>query len=153
GTGIDVLDASLITPTGNSFRNAYFRNRIDEIQLKGRYEHDGPFLDGSDFGISLIDSKVRSAYGYIQHDTWGGAGPPSDIPDDIFELASLPDKFKGLAGADDPAMIQSFYKFDFARMAGLLDDLYGVCGGDGDCLSGYFVDRRIREKTLSPYIQ
>ncbi len=153
GPGIDALDASLITPTGNSFRNAYFRNRIDQIQLKGRYEHDGPFLDGIDFGVSFIDSKVRSAYGYIQNDTWGGAGPPSDIPDDIFELASLPDKFKGLAGADDPAMIQSFYKFDFARMAGLLDDLYGVCGGDGDCLSSYFVDRRIREKTLSPYLQ
>src|SRR3546814_6217669 len=26
--GIDPLDAAMVTPTGNAFRNAYFRNRI-----------------------------------------------------------------------------------------------------------------------------
>src|SRR3546814_13111735 len=97
--GIYPLDASLITPTGNAFRNAYFRNEIDQIQLRGSYDHDGSFLDSIDFGVSYIDSNVRSAYGFIQNETWSGAGPASDIPDDIFQLVSLPDKFKEIGRA------------------------------------------------------
>ena len=154
--GVDPLNASLITPTGNAFRNAYFRNEIDQIQLRGRYEHDGSFLDSIDFGVSYIDSKVRSAYGFIQNETWSGAGPASDIPDDIFELVSLADKFKGVSGSGDPAMIQSFYKFDFERMVGLIDGLYGTCaraGAADSCLADFTVDRRLTEKTLAPYLQ
>lgn len=151
--GIDALNASLITPTGNAFRNAYFRNDIDQVQFSGSYDHDGAFLDSIDFGVSYIDSRVRSAYGFMQRDTWGGSGPASDIPDDIFELVSLPDKFKGISGADSPDMLQSFYSFDFERMVGLIDGLYGVCGGDGDCLAPYTIDRRISERILSPWLQ
>ena len=152
-SGIDPLNAALITPTGNAFRNAYFRDRINQVQLKGHYDHQDGFLDSLDFGVSYVDNKVRSAYGFIQNDTWGGAGPASDIPDDIFHLVSLPDKFKGLSGAKDAGMIQQFYAFDFERMVGLIDNLYKVCGGDGDCLADYNTDRRINEKTLSPYLQ
>ncbi|MFC3785166.1 TonB-dependent receptor [Sphingopyxis italica] len=154
--GIDPLDASLITPTGNAFRNAYFRNEIDQIQLRGSYDHDGSFLDSIDFGVSYIDSNVRSAYGFIQNETWSGAGPASDIPDDIFEQVSLPDKFKGIGGSNDPAMIQSFYAFDFERMVDLIDGLYGTCnraGSADSCLADYTVDRRLNEKTLAPYLQ
>ena len=149
--GINPLDAALITPTGNAFRNAYFRDEINQIQLMGHYEHDGPVLDSLDFGVSYVDNRIRSAYGFIQNDTWGGAGPASDIPDDIFELVTLPDKFAGLAGASE--IIPSFYAFDFERMVGLIDDLYGVCGGDGNCLADYTTDRRTREKILAPYVQ
>src|SRR3546814_16266901 len=106
---IDRLDSSQITPTGNAFRNSYFRNEIDQIQLRGSYDHDGSFLDSIDFGVSYIDSNVRSAYGFIQNETWSGAGPASDIPDDIFEQVTLPDKFKGIGGTKDQAMIQSLY--------------------------------------------
>ncbi len=152
--GIDPLNAALVTPTGNAFRNAYFRDRINQVQLKGRYDHDdGGFLDSIDFGASYIDNKVRSAFGFLQNDTWGGAGPASDIPDDIFKLVSVPDKFKGLSGAGGTGMIGSFYTFDFERMVGLIDKLYGVCGGDGNCLADYTVDRRISEKILAPYVQ
>jgi len=158
--GIDPLNVSLITPTGNAFRNAYFRNAIDQIQLRGRYDHDGSFLDSIDFGVSYVESKVRSAYGFIQNETWSGAGPASDIPDDIFELVTLPDKFGGVSGAGDPGMIQSFYKFDFERMVGLIEDLYGTCSNpqqgvaaSGSCLAEFTVDRRIKEKTLAPYLQ
>ena len=107
-------------------------------------------------------STTRSARpsAFIQNDTWGGAGPASDIPDDIFTLETLPDKFPGLSGHNDPAMIQSFYTFDFERMVDLINGLYGTCThpltgtptGDG-CLAQFTVDRRIREKTLAPYLQ
>jgi TonB-dependent receptor len=158
--GIDPLDRSLITPTGNAFRNAYFRDSIDQAQLRGHYDHDGGFLDSIDFGVSYTENSIRSAYGFIQNETWSGAGPASDIPDDIFSLVSLPDKFKGLSGADNPAMIQNFYKFDFERMVGLIEDRYQMCSdpqtgtaAPGTCLADYTVDRRTSEKTLAPYLQ
>ncbi len=158
--GIDPLDPANITSTGNAFRNAFFRNEIDQIQLKGRYEHDGAFLDSIDAGFSYVDNRVRSAFGFIQNDTWGGAGPASDIPDDIFTLETLPDKFAGISGAGDSAMIQSFYTFDFIKLANLIEGLYGVCSSPGSgsaqpgtCLANYTTDRRINEKTISPYAQ
>ena len=158
--GIDALDPANITPTGNAFRTAYFKDRINEGQLKGNWDFDGSFLDSIDFGVSHVDNKIRSAFGVLQNDTWGGAGPASDIPDDIFTLETLPDKFKGLSGSSDPAMIQSFYTFDFERMVDLINGLYGTCthpltgtpSGVG-CLAQFSVDRRIREKTLAPYLQ
>jgi TonB-dependent receptor len=148
--GIDPLDPALITPTGNAFRNAYFKDRINQVQVTGRWESETPFLDSIDFGASYIDNNVRSAYGYIQNDTWGGAGPASDIPDDIFSLASLPGKFNAGAGS---GMIQNFYQFDFERMVSIIDKLYKVCGGDGDCLANYTTDRRIEEITSAAFLQ
>jgi TonB-dependent receptor len=153
--GINALNAALITPTGNAFRNAYFRDQIDQVQLRGHYDHDGGFLDSLDFGVSFIKNKVRSAFGVIQNDTWGGSAPASYLPDDIFHQVSLPDKFPGLSQS---GMIQSFYAFDFERLVGLIDTATpahpsAVCGGDGDCLATYTTDRRITEKTLSPYLQ
>ncbi|MBA3941777.1 MAG: TonB-dependent receptor, partial [Sphingopyxis sp.] len=156
--GIDPLNPALIASTGNAFRNAYFRNRIDQVQLRGHYDHDGGFLDSIDFGVSYVDSKVRSAFGTIQNDdTWGGAGPASGIPDDVFTLVTLPDKFPGLAQS---GMIQSFYTFDFERLADLNEQLYQVCSNPatgraqpGTCLAVFNTDRRISEKTLAPYLQ
>lgn len=156
--GIDPLNPALITPTGNAFRNAFFRNRINQVQLRGQYDHDGGFLDSIDFGVSYVDSKVRSAFGTIQNDdTWGGAGPASSIPDDIFSLVTLPDKFPGLAR---DGMIQSFYTFDFERMADLVEQNFQTCSNPatgsaqpGTCLANFNTDRRISEKTLAPYLQ
>jgi TonB-dependent receptor len=158
--GVDELDPANITPTGNAFRTAYFKDRIDQAQLKGNWDFDSSFLDSVDFGLSYVDNKIRSAFGVLQNDTWGGAGPASDIPDDIFTLETLPDKFPGVSGHNDPGMIQSFYSFDFERMVDLINGLYGTCThpltgtptGDG-CLAVFSTDRRIREKTLSPYVQ
>ena len=156
--GFDALAASGITPTGNSFRNAYFRDEINQGQLKGRYDHDGGFLDSIDFGVSYVENKVRSAYGFIQNDTWGGAGPASDLPDDIFTLVSLPDKFRGMAGAG--SIIPSFYTFNFERMADLIEQRYGVCSNSatgnaapGTCLAEHTTDRRLTEKILATYLQ
>ncbi|MAX00437.1 MAG: TonB-dependent receptor [Sphingomonas sp.] len=154
--GIDPLDASLIHATGNVFRNSYFKDRINQVQLAGHYDHQGDFLDSLDWGVSYVDNKVRSAYGYIQNDTWGGLGGPDGndlIPDDIFSLETISDKFPGLKGVGADGMINQFYTFDFDRLVPLLDQQFGICGGDGDCLAPYNTDRRIREKTIAPFVQ
>lgn len=150
--GIDALNPALITATGNSFRNAYFKDEINQVQLNGRYDHDGDFLDSIDFGFSYVENKVRSAYGFVQNDTWGGLGTAADLPDDLFTRVSLPDKFPGLTGSD-AGIIPAYYRFDFERMVGILNSRFGVCGGDNDCLAPYETDRRIQEKTISPFIQ
>ena len=160
--GIDPLNAALITPTGNAFRNSYFRDRINQVHLKGHYDHDGGLLDSLDFGFEYTDNKVRSAYGVLQNDTWGGTGGDSPaqraaaaalLPDDLFKLVSIPDKFKGISGANDPNIVKQFYSFNFEQVVGLLDNAYKICGGDGDCRTPFTTDSRIREKTIAPYFQ
>ena len=162
--GVDALNPALITPTGNAFRNAYFKNTLDQVQLKGRYEHDGAFLDSIDAGFSFVDNQVRSAYGFIQNETWGGVDPRGQsfgadaVPDDFFERVSLPDKFSGFDGS--AGLPSAIYTFNFEQMAELLRSTYNICENPqvgvvapGTCLANYTTDRRIREKTISPYIQ
>jgi len=157
--GINSEDMSLVTPTGQAFRNAYFKDEINQVQLRGRYDADWGPVDSIDFGVSSIDNKVRSAFGYLQNDTWGGVGPASDIPDDIFHLVSLPDKFDGLDGADSANMPANIIAFDLPAMVKILEDKYHVCSHpasgtplDG-CLAQYSTDRHIHEKTVAPYVQ
>lgn len=162
--GIDPLDASLITPTGNAFRNAYFRDEITQVQLRARYEHSGDFLESIDAGFSYVDNQVRSAYGFIQNETWGGVDPAGQaagaaaVPDDFFELVTLPDKFDGFDGSG--GLPPAIYTFNFERMAELLRTQYNICSNSqtgtvqaGTCLADYTTDRRIQEKTISPFVQ
>jgi TonB-dependent receptor len=152
--GLDPLNKALITPTGNAFRNSYFKDRINQIQLKGRYENNKGFFDSLDFGLEYTDNKVRSAYSVLQNDTWGGLpNGAATVPDDIFSLVTIPDKFTGIDGASAAGVIPSFYKFDFERLVSILDNAYGICGGDGNCLTPFTTDRRISEKTMSGYLQ
>ena len=168
--GIDPLNAANVVPTGNSFRNAYFKDRINQVQLSAHYDHEGGFLDSLDFGTSYVDNAVRSAYGYYQNDTWGGAlggGTPAQIaanqvlaansiPDNVFQLDTVRDKFAGLGGVNAANIIQQYYKFNFETEANLLKSLYNVCGPGGanaSCLSPYTVDRRINERTIAPFVQ
>ncbi|MGP7796976.1 TonB-dependent receptor [Sphingomonas sp. CLY1604] len=164
--GINPLDPSLITPTGNAFRNAYFRDEINQGQLKGHYDHQGDILDSIDAGFSFVDNQVRSAYGFIQNETWGGVDPrgasfgAAAVPDDFFRQVSLPDKFKGVQGAGSSALPPAIYTFDFERMAELLRQQYNICSSPqtgtvqaNTCLANFTTDRRIREKTISPFVQ
>ena len=128
--GIDPLNAANIVPTGNAFRNSYFRDEINQGQFKGHWDaHDG-FLDSLDWGFEYTDNKVRSAYSVLQNDTWGGAGGDSAaqraaaaavLPDSIFTLTSIPDKFSGISGANDPNIVKSFYTFDLPTALSLTD--------------------------------
>jgi len=158
--GIDALNAANIRPTGNAFRNAYFKDTITQGQLKGRYDFDTSFLDSIDFGVSYVENKVRSAYGFIQNDTWGGTLTPGQTPDDLFDLVSLDGRFPGLSGAGDGDRIPAFFTFNFEEMVDFLEDSIGICSDPatgvaepGTCLAQFTVDRRIKEKVLAPYVQ
>ena len=158
--GINSEDVSLVTPTGQAFRNAYFKDQIDQVQLKGHYVPQNWWdIESIDFGVSDIDNKVRSAFGYLQNDSWGGVGPASIVPDDIFHMISLPDKFDGLSGAGSSSMPQNIIAFDLPSMVKILEDNYQICSHPASgtplsgCLAQYSTDRHIEEKTVAPYIQ
>ena len=162
-SGIDPEDASLREHSGSTFSNNYMKSKVEQLQLNGSYDVDLSFVDSVDFGLSLVENNVRSETGFIQTDSWGGElGGPEDIPDDIFEWVTLPDKFAGVSGANDPNMLQGLYRFDFAQMVDLLEDRFGICSSPwtgstsdnpGTCLANRTDTRNIKEKTFSAYAQ
>ena len=149
--GVDALDAANIRTTGNAFRNAYFRDEIDQVQLRTNVETDLGLIDSLDFGVSYVDNRIRSAFGTLQNDTWSGSSTPEQVPDDFFTLETLPNRFEGVSGSDD--IIPSFYTFDVPTLVDFLDDLTGICGGDGNCLADFTTDRRIKERIFAPFVQ
>ena len=160
--GIDPLNAANIVPTGNAFRNSYERDEINQVKLSGHYDHHDGFLDSLDWGVEYTDNKVRSAYSVLQNDTWGGAGGGTTaqraaaaalLPDNIFTLTSIPDKFSGISGANDPNIVKSFYTFDLPTALALTDRAYKTCGGNLQCLLPYTTDSRVHESTISPFLQ
>ena len=148
---VDALNPASIRTTGNAFRNAYFKDEVNEVQLRGHFDNDDSFLKSLDFGVTYSENKVRSAFGTLQNDTWGGSSTPEQVPDNFFTLETLPDKFPGVGGADK--IIPSFFTFDVPTLVDFLDGLKGICGGDGNCLATFTTDRRIKERTIAPFVQ
>ncbi len=150
------IAASNIRPAGNAFRNAYMRDRINEISLKGGYDFNSGFIDSLDFGVTLTDNKVRSAFGVIQNDTWGGTLSAADTPDSLYGITNLPNDLKGAEGYNDPSIIPNYFKIDTVGLIKLLDSRLGICGSaqvPGTCLAKFTADRSVHENTWAPFIQ
>ncbi|MBB3859601.1 TonB-dependent receptor [Novosphingobium hassiacum] len=150
------INAANIRPAGNAFRNAYMRDEINEVSLRGGYDFDSSIIDSLDFGVTYTDNKVSSAFGVIQNDTWGGTLSSADTPDSLFGIRNLPEDLKGLNGSNDPAIIPNYFQVDTVGLINLLDSRLGICGSAqtaGTCLAKYTADRTVHEKTWAPYIQ
>jgi TonB-dependent receptor len=150
------ITASNIRPAGNAFRTAYMRDEINEVAFKGGYDFDASFIDSLDFGATYTENKVRSAFGVIQNDTWGGTLSAADTPDDLYQIHDLPSDLKGMSGSNDPAIIPSYFRIDTSALINLLNSKLGICGAaatPGTCIATYTTDRTVREKTWAPYIQ
>jgi TonB-dependent receptor len=153
------IAASNVRPSGNAFRNAYMKNEINEVALRGGYDFDSSLIDTLNFGITYTENKVRSAYGFLQSDSWGGTLSAAETPDDIYTLTSLPPRLAGMEGSNDPKIIPNYFEIDTERLINLLEDEIGVCSAawtgtaaEG-CLAVYTTDRNIREETFAPYIE
>ncbi|KUO53001.1 MAG: TonB-dependent receptor [Sphingomonadales bacterium BRH_c3] len=149
------IDASNIRPSGNAFRNAFFRDEINEVTFRGGYDFDTSFIDSLDFGATYLENKVRSAFGVIQNDTWGGTLLTGETPDDLFTERALSPDLKGMNGSNDPNIIPVYFQIDTEGLIQLLDTELGICdAAPGDtCLAPFTTDRRIKERTIAPYIQ
>lgn len=155
------IAASNIRPAGNAFRTAYMRDRINEVSLRGGYDFDSSFIQSIDFGATYTDNAVRSAYGFLQNDTWGGTLSAAQTPDSLFQITPIPPALAGMQGSNDPNVLPNYFKINTVGLVNLLQQQLGICShpasgiplGNGTCLAQYTVDRRIDEKTLAPYIQ
>ncbi len=150
------ITAANIRPAGNAFRNAYFRDEINEGSLRGHYDFDASFIDSLDFGVTYTENKVHSAFGVIQNDTWGGTLSAADTPDSLYTLTDLPHDLRGVAGSNAAGIIPNYFKIDTTSLIKLLDSNLGICGSavqPGTCLATFTTDRIIRERTWAPYIQ
>ncbi|WP_374763756.1 TonB-dependent receptor [Yunchengibacter salinarum] len=148
------VDPSQIVVTGNSFRNSFMRNEIDQAQFSGQYEFDTGIVKSINFGAAYLDSRVRSAFANVQDDTWGGKGPASDVPDDMFSITTVSDKFSNIEGSDNPDLFNQMAVWNFEEMIALVDQTYGTCGGNGVCRSDDFTtDRRTQEESISFYAE
>ena len=154
------IDASNIRPSGNAFRNAYMKDRIQEIRLSGGYDFDDGLIESLDFGVTFTDNKVRTAYGFLQNESWGGTLGADETPDDIFTPRDLPSDLSGMDGSDSADIIPTYFTIDTVRLIELLNSEIGICtspqigtpSGVG-CLAQYSADRRLNERTLAPYLQ
>jgi len=149
------ITAGNIRPAGNAFRNAYMKDTIDQVSLHGGFDFDASFIESLDFGASYIENKVRTAFGVIQNDTWGGTLSAADTPDSLFTSTGLASDLAGMNGSNSPAIIPNYFQIDTAGLISLLDSQLGICdAAPGDtCLAPYSTDRRIRERSITPWIQ
>ncbi|MFM5949937.1 MAG: TonB-dependent receptor [Novosphingobium sp.] len=154
------LNASNIRPAGNAFRNAYMKDEINEVSMRGGYDFDDGLIDSLDFGVTYTDNKVRSAYGFLQSDSWGGTLSAAATPDDLYTLTALPGRLAGMPGSNGSGIIPNYFQVNTTGLITLLENQIGVCSnswvGDaipGTCLAEYSVDRKIQEKTIAPFIQ
>lgn len=154
------LNAANIRPSGNAFRNAYMHDRINEISARGGYDFDDGLIDSLDFGVTYTDNKVRSAFGNIQSDSWGGTLTTAQTPDGLYTLTDLPSRLAGMNGSDTAGIIPSYFQIDTVGLINLLQSQLGICSSPwtgsaepGTCLAKFTTDRRINETTLAPYIQ
>jgi TonB-dependent receptor len=154
------LAASSIRPAGNSFRNAYMKDTINEVSLRGGYDFESDFIDSLDFGVTYTENKVRSAFNVIQNDSWGGTLSAADTPDTLYAITGLPERLQGMNGSQAPGIIPNYFQVDTAALVGLLQSRLGICNAStvqGACLASFSApgatDRRINEETWAPYIQ
>lgn len=153
--GMDAFDPTLRTMTGNAFRYAEFTNHASQLQINGSYQTDfTDFIDSVDFGISVIEQDVRSAYGFTQSDAWGGLTTAAETPDDLFTRETLRDKFSGIDGAH--LIPESYSRVNFEKAANFIINDHDIlnCGTDLSCIPDVLdTDRRINEETTSVYLQ
>jgi hypothetical protein len=147
------ISAANIRPAGNAFRNAYMRDEINEVAFKGGYDFDASFIKSLDFGVTYTDNKVRSAYGFIQNDTWGGTLSAAQTPDSLYTAVGLAPRLAGMNGSNASNIIPTYFSVDTEGLIKLLNTNLGICASAmtaGTCLANYSVDRRIKESTIAP---
>jgi TonB-dependent receptor len=150
------IQASNIRPAGNSFRNAYMKDTINEASLRGGYDFESDVIKSLDFGVTYTENKVRSAFGVIQNDSWGGTLTAADTPDALYAITPLAPRLAGMDGSQSSAIIPNYFQVDTAGLVSLLQRRIGICNATtvpGACLAKYDTDRRISERTWAPYLQ
>ena len=148
--GVSGVDPSQALVTGSVFHNAYTRSEVQQGQVKGRFEIGD--YSGLDFGVALTDVDNRTAYAYMQRDTWSGVGTPADYQDSIWRLDDMSRYFDAFSGHGDDFWSSQFLMFDFPTLRRRVVE---VTGREDwyRAPTGYTRDLRTREKSQSAFVQ
>ncbi|WP_149196559.1 TonB-dependent receptor [Luteimonas suaedae] len=148
--GVAQVDPSRALVTGSVFHNSRTRSDLEQGQINGRFEFGD--YSGLDFGVSSTEVENRTAYGFMQRDTWGGVGSPADYPDDLWQLDGMGDYFESFGSHDDPRFTDGFLVFDFER---LRDHVAALTGREDwyRAPDAFSRDLRTTEKSRSAYLQ
>ena len=148
--GVTGVDPSQALVTGSVFQNAYTRSEIEQGQLSGTFKFGD--YSGLDFGVASTEVNNRTAYGYMQRDTWGGVGTPADYEDSIWYVDDMSRYFDSFSGSNNPNFSSQFLVFDFNR---LRDQAALVAGDDSfyRAPTEFSRDLRTTEKSRSAYLQ
>ena len=154
------LDPSQMLTSGTSFRNSYMKHEIEQARLEGVFEFDNSVVTSIDFGVSMVESKNRSAFSNAQRDTWGGYGDPSQYDDNTFSRRSLGSQFDQFSGHSSDQLEQFYYEADFDMMRKQIAD---VAANNGETISPcgtmlcadpfYSTDRTVEETQTAVYGQ
>jgi len=149
------ITAGNIRPSGQAFTNRYMRDEIDEAAFRGHWDFDASFIDSLDFGVTYTDNRVRTAFGVIQNDTWGGTLSAAQTPDSLFTERNLPNDLEGMAISNASGIIPVYYQIDTVGLIKLLQGQLGICNAapSGTCLAPYTTDQRLTEKSWAPFLQ
>ncbi|QIL90238.1 TonB-dependent receptor [Microbulbifer sp. SH-1] len=166
----DGIKASDIQVTGSVFTNTKDIGEVDQFRFGGNFEINES--SDIDFGIARQEVYNRTQSAFVQRNNWGGAGPASDLPDELFQAKSISDKFDmswgdfSELGGLDP--LNTYFVFDFDTVRGIAEDLYADNAADratanrvGDCGTAFCAstdygsdtDRATTETSTSAYAQ
>jgi TonB-dependent receptor len=153
-SGMTQIDPAGMLVTGSSFRNAFMRDVIDQVQLHG----DFTFANASrlDFGVASTDVKNRSAFSNVQLDTWGGATSAADYPDSVWHYNQMGQYFDQFDGSHNANLTDSFFTWNFGQVRQLASDAWVRAGHNAsDYMASpiFTTDRRVTEKSKSAYAQ
>lgn len=149
-TGVTQVEPSQALVTGSVFHNSYTKSEVEQGQIKGRFEF-GEY-SGLDFGVAATEVDNRTAYAYMQRDTWGGVGTPADYDDGIWYADDMSRYFGSFTGHNDPRFTSRFLVFDFERLRNRAAE---VAGNDSyyRAPTEFTRDLRTNEKSKSAYLQ
>ena len=148
--GVTEVSPSQALVTGSVFQNAYTKSEVEQGQISGRFQLGD--YSGLDFGVSSTEVNNRTAYAFMQRDTWGGVGTPADYADDIFQADNMGRYFDSFSGSNSANFTDQFLLFDFNR---LRDAAVAVTGRDDWYRAPSVFERDIRttEKSRGFYVQ
>jgi TonB-dependent receptor len=148
-TGGDV-DPSKMLVTGSTFQNSYQRSQVEQLQVRGSFELDES--SGLKFGLGTTKVDNRSAYAYVQQETWGGVGTAADYADSSWRKDTLRQYFSKISGSANPALYNQILFGDFASLRA---QVVAATGHPEWYVAPtvYDTDRRTTEKSLSGYLQ
>ncbi len=156
--GVSELDPSQTLLQGSAYRNGMTDAEISQARIMGTFDFDDDY--SLDFGVDVTEVDNRTAFATVQNNTWGGAGSPDDLDDDLFFIDSKSPSqyFSNLSGSNNPLLFPQILRWDWdtvleqATAAGIGDcgDLAPNCFQASDV---WDTDRRTSEDSFAAYIQ